>query len=111
MLLCNNVKSRDTEGSSSDTTPMYPEFVQNRWVGFSAPPSPSLDTEPGTNFDTSWWRPNNPSSSRVAVPLYWNENSARPSYPQNEGEHPAGRNEIPSVIDLFLKKVDSRWPR
>lgn len=62
--------------------PMSPELVQNRWVGFSTPPSPSLDTEPGMNFDTSWWRPNNPSSSKLTDPLYWNENNARPTYPK-----------------------------
>lgn len=61
-------------------TPICPELVQNRWVGLSAPPSPSLDTEPGMNLVTSWWRPNNPSSSRVTDPLYWNENNVRPSY-------------------------------
>jgi hypothetical protein len=107
MLLCNNVKSRDTDGSSSDMTPMYPELVQNRWVGFSAPPSPSLDTEPGMNLDTSWWRPNNPSSSRTADPLYRNENNARPSYPKKAPIQPST---VRSLLDQFIpKRADSRW--
>jgi hypothetical protein len=103
MLLCNNVRSRDTDGSSSDITPMYPELVQNRWVGFSAPPSPSLDTEPGMNLDTSWWRPNNPSSSRVADPLYRNENNARPSYPKTR--RPSSRAQSdPFLINSFPRE-------
>lgn len=110
MLLCSNVRSRETEGSSSDMIPMSPELVQNRWVGFSAPPSPSLDTEPGMNFDTSWWRPNTPSSSRVADPLYWNENNARPSYFRMRAN--VQRYLLESLPDRqTLKKADSRWTR
>jgi hypothetical protein len=80
ILLCNRVRSSDIEVSSSDIIPISPEFVQNRWVGFNNPPSPSLDMEPGMNFEMSWCRPNIPSSCKVVEPLYWNENNARPSY-------------------------------